>query len=95
MNVSELSFLIGNVIMTVGTLLLIRSVLKNKKALFGYDLLGSILTFVALLFLLNGFIASIQYASVAFALVTVVYWGFVVAFKLKFSFINQKVKGGK
>ena len=83
MTFAELSFLVGNVIMTVGTLLLIRSVLKNKNALFGYDLLGSVLTFVALLFLLNGFVASSQYASVIFSLVTVAYWGFVVLFKAK------------
>jgi hypothetical protein len=83
MNISESSFLIGNMIMTVGTLLLIRSVFKNKKALNGYDSIGSILTFVALLFLLNGFVSSLQYTSVAFALVTVAYWGFVVIFKLK------------
>jgi uncharacterized membrane protein len=83
MSISESSFLIGNIIMTIGTLLLMRSVFKNKKALQGYDLIGSILTFVALLFLLNGFISSSQYASVVFALVTVSYWSFVVTFKLK------------
>lgn len=82
MEIAELSFLIGNIIMTIGTLLLIRAVFKNKKVLFGYDLLGAILTFVALLFLLYGFFVSSQYLSVVFALVTVVYWAFVVLFKV-------------
>jgi hypothetical protein len=83
LNFSELSFLIGNMIMTFGTLLLVRSVLKNKKALFGYDLIGAILTFAALLFLFGGFLLSYQYASAGFVLVTITYWGFVVFFKLK------------
>ncbi len=78
---AEQSFLIGNLICMIGTLLLIRTVIKNKKVLHGYDLLGAILTFIALLFLLNGFISSQQYASVGFSLVTVAYWGFIVAFK--------------
>lgn len=89
MDVSALSFLIGNMVMTVGTFLLIRTVLKNKQALFGYDLIGSILTFVALLFLFNGFLSSSQYASAVFVLVTVAFWGFVVFFKLRSS-VNRK-----
>jgi cell division protein FtsX len=69
--------------MTVGTLLLVRSVLKNKKALYGYNLTGAILTFTALLFLFGGFLMSYLYASAAFVLVTITYWGVVVFFKLK------------
>lgn len=84
MNFAELSFLIGNMIMTVGTLLLIREVLKNKKALLGYDLVGATFTFIALLFLFSGFLTSNQYASAGFVLITATYWGVVVFFKLRF-----------
>lgn len=86
---AELSFLIGNLIMVVGTLLLIRTVIKNTKMLHGYDLVGSVLTFVALLFLLNGFFESSQYLSVIFSLVTVAYWGFVVIFKIKYRKVDN------
>ena len=75
---------IGNIIMFIGTSLLIRTVIKNKDMLQGYDLQGSILTFVALLCLYFGFMAIGQWISVIASTITVLYWGFVVAFKLKY-----------
>jgi hypothetical protein len=84
MTIMEISFLIGNIIMLVGTLLLIRTVIKNKQLLHGYDILGSFLTFIALICFNVGYIASNQYASLCFAFITVLYWLFVVIFKIKY-----------
>jgi hypothetical protein len=80
----ELSFLIGNIIMFIGTTLLIRTVVRNKSMLNGYNLAGSALTFIALLFLLTGFILSNQLLSVEFSIITVLYWMFIVVYKLKY-----------
>ena len=75
--------------MVAGTLLLVRTVIKNKQLLHGYDLLGAFLTFVALMFFNVGYIVSNQLTSSVLEAITIVYWGFVVAFKLKY---RQKKK---
>jgi hypothetical protein len=75
-------WLMGNLVLAFATLLLIRTVMKNTKMLMGYDLVGAALTFVGLLFMLVGFFYASQYLSMVFVLVTVVYWGLVVLYKV-------------
>jgi len=81
--ISEL-LLIANIICCLGTIDLIYGVVKNKKLLHGYSLRGSFLTFLSLLLFFFTFYIMGEYLSVLFGGVTILYWGFVVAFKLKY-----------
>jgi pheromone shutdown protein TraB len=80
---TETLFLAGNIIMFVGTSLLICTVWRNRTLLQGYDLFGAILTLVGLLLFYAAFLASGQWLSCVFATITVCYWAFVVAFKVR------------
>ena len=80
----ETWLILGNIITAMGTLLLIKTVIKNKELLHGYNLFGSALTFMAMAFFLTGFFSAGQYVSAGFMLVTAVYWGFVTIFKMKY-----------
>ncbi len=82
MNLAELLLLAGNIVMFIGTALLIRTVIRNRHLLMGYDLVGSVLTMVGLLFFYAFYITASQWLSCVFATLTVSYWAAVVVFKL-------------
>ena len=76
--------ILGNFVTALGTILLIKTVIQRKELLYGYNLKGSALTFIALLLFLVGFFSAAQYVSAGFMLVTATYWGFVTVFKIKY-----------
>jgi hypothetical protein len=76
--------LIGNVICAIGTLLLIRSVSKDRKILQGYDFLGSSLTFTALTLFNIWYVFANQWLTFIFGSITLIYWAVVVIFKIKY-----------
>jgi hypothetical protein len=82
MSLVEVLFLAGNLVMFVGTSMLIRTVWRNRTLLQGYDLFGSILTLVGLFLFYAAYVASFQWLSCVFATITVLYWLFVVMFKM-------------
>ena len=82
MTVPEQLLLAGNVVMFVGTVLLIRTVWHNRTLLYGYDLMGSVLTLCGLLFFYAFYVVAQQWLSCAFATVTTLYWLLVVVFKV-------------
>lgn len=84
MNTFEKIFLSANIICCVGTLLQIYQVILNKNILYGYDLVGSLLTLIAVVLFNVGFYMVKQKLSVAFGMVTVMYWLFVSIFKIIF-----------
>lgn len=71
---------IGNLICLIGTLLQIKEVVKNREALRGYSFLGSLLTFMAMIFFLTGFILLSLWTSVFLAIPTLVYWFLVTLY---------------
>jgi len=73
-------FLIGNIICAIGTLLMIRKIIKNRNILKGYDFIGSLLTFLAVTFFTYGFYQLYDILSVLFAFVTLCFWGLATVF---------------
>jgi len=78
-----ITFLIGNIICAIGTVLMIRKIIKNRDILKGYDFLGSILTFLAVTCFTYGFYELHDILSVLFALVTLSFWLLASIFTLK------------
>jgi hypothetical protein len=83
LGVVEGLFLAGNLVMFVGTSLLIATVWRNRTLLQGYDLLGAVLTLTGLLAFYGAYVASGQWLSCVFATITVLYWLAVVVFKVR------------
>ena len=71
--ISEI-FLVANFICAIGTLLQVMAVIKNRKILKGYDFVGSLLTFLAVVLFQIGFYLIGEYLSVALGFITVAYW---------------------
>jgi len=85
---------IGNIIVFLGTLLLIKDVLKNRNALKGYSILGSLLTFIAIsLFQVGFFMMGVWTWTIG--TVTAFYWliAFIFSFREKFRAWRDRRKG--
>jgi len=79
-----LSFLIGNLICVIGTILQIISVTKDRDRLKGYNFSGSFLTFLAVIFFLYGYLFDINdWFSFLIGLITLVFWFLASLFTLK------------
>ena len=82
-------FNISNILFLVGTSLLIRAVLKNRKILMGYDWLGALLTLSAMVSIQLAYLTFVQMGltnylvSFLFSLPTVAYWVLVTAYTIK------------
>jgi len=76
-------FFIANIICTVGTLLQIHSVIKDRNRLGGYGFWGSFLTMVALIFFFFGYFEIGDYVNPWITLITIIYWVLVVLFTVK------------
>ncbi len=77
-------FIAGNLVVLLGTVLLMHKAYQNHRILHSYSGTGSFLTFVGCLLLTLGFIFSAQWISVGFAVPTVVFWSMVTVFKVKY-----------
>ena len=75
-------FAIGNTIGFIGTLPLIYGVYKNRERLAGYDLMGSILTLLSIIFFSLGFISARKILNIALISFTLFYWLLVVILKV-------------
>jgi hypothetical protein len=80
---AQILFDISNIFFLIGTSLLIRSVLKNKKILNGYDWLGAVLTLIAMLIVEGAYILLNFWVSLLFSLPTVAYWFLVTVYSIK------------
>jgi len=78
-----LEFFLANIICTIGTLLQIHSVIKDRNRLGGYGFWGSFLTLVALWFMFFGFHKIGDETNAWILLITITYWVLVVVFTVK------------
>ena len=74
-------FLIANIFFLVATILLIKTVIKNRKILKGYDLTGSFLTLLGMMFATIALYLLGDLFSVMCSMFTTLYWGFVTAYQ--------------
>ncbi len=77
-------FIAGNATVLIGTILLMYKAIKNYRILHSYSGVGSFLTFVGCLLLTLGFGFTNQFLSVGFSIPTVIFWGIVTVFKVKY-----------
>lgn len=82
MNVIETLFNISNALFLVGTLMLIRAIVKNRTILRGFSLLGSFLTLIAMMVVVTAEGLMGMTLSVILAVPTVAYWGLATIFSL-------------
>ena len=78
-----LEFLLGNIIVTIGTTLQIISAIKDRNVLRGYSFWGSLLTLLALIVFFFGYFKIEDYISPFISLFTIVYWLLATIFSLK------------
>lgn len=83
---------IGNIVMLLGTLLLIKAVLKNRKILKGYDVVGSLLTFGGMLSFDIFYVTIPNWFSLGIAMVTTAYWLLVIVYSIKNKLKNRTKK---
>jgi hypothetical protein len=74
---------IGNFCCLLGTILLTRTVIKNKKILQGYSLSGAMLTSIAVMLFCVAFAQMNEILSFVFAISTLIYWFTVSLYKIK------------
>lgn len=77
--ISEM-FAIGNIILSVGTILTIRAVIKNRNNLKGYTFIGSILTVIPIGMFLFNYLMMRNWIALGFGLVTFIYWLIVTVY---------------
>jgi len=70
-------FIMANIIFTIGTTLLFLKVIRNRNTLKDFSLQGSVLTMVAILFMVAGFLTLRMYVSALFLIPTMLFWVFV------------------
>ena len=75
-------FIVANFVLLCGTLLLVRTVIKNRSVLDGYSLLGALLTAIPIAIFLYCYLLMGNWFAFAFGLVTFGYWIIVVIFKV-------------
>ena len=74
MILSEISFDLANILFFVGTALLIKRAIDNRKTLRDFDAMGSLLTLLALIFSEIGYIGLNYWLSFVLGIETVLYW---------------------
>jgi len=82
-------FIIGNMTTFIGTILLIRTLFKNRRTLKGYNIIGSLLTSFAMVCFIIAFYTINDLISIGLTMVTFLYWIFVTIFLFK-NKINKK-----
>lgn len=76
-------FYIANTIFTVGVIPNIYCVLRNRDSLNGYSLSGSMLVLLGIFTVNIGIFRTGEVFAVAIVIPTIIYWMFVIFFKLK------------
>ncbi len=82
MNIVDGLFIFMNILFSIGTCLLIKTVWKNRKVLNGYNLFGASITLMALLVAVVAYFMMGNWLAILFASITVFYWGLVVFYTL-------------
>jgi multisubunit Na+/H+ antiporter MnhG subunit len=82
----------GNIVMFIGTLLLIRSVLKNRNVLKGYDPIGSLLTMIGMLLFDAFYVVIGNEFSLVIASFTTAYWILTSVYSIKIATAQLRVR---
>lgn len=80
---ANILFSIGNLLFLIASYPMIQDVIRTKKNLKGYSLIGSICTFTGLIFMLLGFSTIQSFVSMVLMIPTIVYWHFVCKYLLQ------------
>mgnify|MGYP003428569385 CR=1 FL=1 len=67
----------------IGTLFLIKKILKNRNSIKDFDTIGSLITFVGAIFMGLALYTSEMYGSVLLSIPGTLFWGFVFVFSIK------------
>jgi len=78
----QVLFTISMLLSFIGTILLIVQVIRNRKLLYGYSLLGALLVDGSIILLLVNFVCMKNYIAFVFGCPAALYWLFVCVFKL-------------
>lgn len=76
-------FLIGNIVLLIGTLSLIKTVLKNNESLLGYSTQGSLFTLLGVVIMQVGITQSSGWLETIPAYPIIAYWALVCYYKIK------------
>ncbi len=87
----ELFFNLANGTFMIGTLLLARTIIKNRNALKDFDVYGSGLTFIGMIF--SGIAVAVNgiYLSLLLLLPTLAFWGLAFYFSAKNKLHNDRL----
>ena len=92
----EFIFTTANIIFTIGTLRLFKTVIKNRSSLHDFDLIGSMLTSAALFLMVIGYLENRMIVSFVFLMPTLMFWMFVSMYSLNdFKDITTKLNKRK
>lgn len=83
MNTIELLFSLANFCYLIGTLLLVRRVIKNRNALKDFDTYGSTINFIGMLINSIALVALGMYITVAISTPTIMFWGMCAIYSFK------------
>jgi len=81
--VANLALDVGSIINFVALLLMLRAVVKNRKVLRGYSMIGSFLTFVSILFFEIAYYLIGNVVGFALGWATVAFWFVVFIYSLR------------
>ena len=81
---------IGNIVMLIGTLLLIRAVIKDRKILKGYNPVGSILTMLGMITFDTFYVVINNQFSLWIAMVTTAYWFLASVYSVRIALENSE-----
>ncbi len=90
MNVVDAAMNFGNAVNLVAVLFLMRTVIKDKKALKGFSVSGTFLTFIAIIGFEVGFFLMENYVSFTLGLITLAFWFMVFVFSLRTLMYERK-----
>lgn len=88
MDTIEILFGLANIAYLVGTTLLTRKVLKNRNSIKDYDLIGSLLTTIGLLFTITAQIVLGYWIVIMLLLPTLAFWILVSILSFKSGDVN-------
>jgi hypothetical protein len=76
----------GNIVLLIGTLILIRTCLKNRNVLKGYSIIGSLITFLAISVFSCYYIQNELWLSLSLNIPNLAFWFMAFIFSLKQKF---------
>jgi len=83
MNTADMAMNFANVVNLIAVLLLMRAIIKNRNILKGYNVSGTLLTFIAILGFEIGFYLMGNYVSFGLGIINLAFWFMAFVFSLR------------